>query len=76
MKLWHTIFVVSFITIYGSLSVMFLGTWIYEAAKVLTDTRRQALNRMARAGAVIGATVVATALVGMVIGRGIQVSWP
>lgn len=76
MKLWHSIFILTFIVLYGSLSLVFLGSWIYEAAKVVKDTYRLAPARLERAGALVGATVVATALVGMLIVQGSQVFWP
>ena len=33
MKLWYTVFVLSFITIYGILSAVLLGSWIVRVAK-------------------------------------------
>lgn len=60
----------TFIILYGSLSLVFLASWIYEAAKVVRDTYRLAPARLERAGALVGATVVATALVGILIAQG------
>ncbi len=33
MKLWHTLFIAAFITIYGTLSLVVLGSWVIEKAR-------------------------------------------
>jgi len=33
MKLWHTIFIATFIVIYGTLSLVLLGGWIVESVR-------------------------------------------
>ena len=33
MKLWHTIFIATFILIYGTLSLVLLGGWIVEMVR-------------------------------------------
>jgi hypothetical protein len=78
MKLWHNIFIMSFIVLYGSLSLVILGSWIHEAAEVLRDTYRgsSASHRLRTAGAVIGATVVASVAVGVLIAQGSLRFWP
>lgn len=40
MKLWYTVFVLSFITIYGTLSAVLLGSWIVRVAKNFRETRQ------------------------------------
>jgi hypothetical protein len=40
MKLWYTLFVVSFITVYGTLSVVLLGSWIVRVAKSFRGTHQ------------------------------------
>ncbi|MGH7253741.1 MAG: hypothetical protein ACREIE_08085, partial [Nitrospiraceae bacterium] len=38
MRLWHTIFIATFITIYGTLSLVLLGGWVVERVRVLGDS--------------------------------------
>lgn len=38
MKLWYTMFILTFIILYGSLSVVLLGSWAYETARSLRGT--------------------------------------
>ena len=40
MKLWHTIFILTFIVVYGTLSLALLGSWTYEKARSLRGVRR------------------------------------
>ena len=40
MKLWYTIFISTFIIIYGTLSLALLGGWVVERVKVLRDSHR------------------------------------
>jgi VCBS repeat-containing protein len=40
MRLWHAIFIVTFIILYGTLSVALLGTWVYDMARARKATRR------------------------------------
>jgi hypothetical protein len=39
MKLWYMLFILTFIMLYGSLSIAILGSWAYETAKVLRVRR-------------------------------------
>lgn len=39
MKLWYAMFILSFITIYGSLSLLVLGSLVYEKVRTLRDNR-------------------------------------
>ena len=39
MKLWHTMFILTFIILYGTLSVAILGSWVYEKARALHGRR-------------------------------------
>ncbi|MFQ5915589.1 MAG: hypothetical protein ACE5JS_20655 [Nitrospinota bacterium] len=40
MKLWHTVFILSLIVVYGALSLALLGRWIWRTARSFRDTRR------------------------------------
>lgn len=40
MQLWYTIFIFTFITLYGTLSFALLGSWAYESVRSLRDVRR------------------------------------
>jgi hypothetical protein len=35
MKLWYTMFILTFIVIYGTLSITLLGSWAYERVKAV-----------------------------------------
>jgi len=39
MKLWHTMFILTFIILYGTLSVAILSSWVYEKARALHGRR-------------------------------------
>jgi hypothetical protein len=39
MRLWHSIFIVTFIMLYGTLSLVVLGEWVREKAKALKAAR-------------------------------------
>ncbi len=39
MKLWHTMFILTFIVLYGTLSVAILSSWVYEKARALHGRR-------------------------------------
>lgn len=39
MKLWYTMFILTFIVLYGTLSVAILGSWVYETARGLRVRR-------------------------------------
>ena len=39
MKLWYTLFILTFIVLYGTLSVAILGSWVYETARGLRGRR-------------------------------------
>jgi len=41
MKLWHTLFIAAFITIYGTLSLVVLGGWVVERIRVLRHSLRR-----------------------------------
>lgn len=38
MKLWYTMFIMTFLVVYGTLSVALLGNWAYERVKSLRGT--------------------------------------
>lgn len=38
MKLWYTMFIMTFLVVYGTLSIALLGHWAYERVKVLRGT--------------------------------------
>ena len=40
MKLWHGIFILTFLIFYGTLGMALLGTWAYQAARSLMGTHR------------------------------------
>jgi len=40
MKLWHAMFILTFIMVYGTLSLALLGSWTYESAKSLRNAPR------------------------------------
>jgi hypothetical protein len=40
MKLWYAMFILSFITIYGTLSLLVLGSLVYEKVRTSRDNRR------------------------------------
>lgn len=40
MKVWSTVFVLSFITVYGALSAVLLGSWIVKVAKSFRATHQ------------------------------------
>ena len=40
MKLWHTIFILTFIVVYGTLSLALLGSWTYKRVKSLRNFHR------------------------------------
>ncbi len=35
MKLWYTMFIMTFLMAYGTLSIVLLGNWAYERVKAL-----------------------------------------
>ena len=39
MKLWYTIIILTFLMVYGSLSLALLGNWAYEKVKYLRSAR-------------------------------------
>ncbi|MGH7909772.1 MAG: hypothetical protein ACRENW_07995, partial [Thermodesulfobacteriota bacterium] len=39
MKLWYTMFILTFIILYGTLSVAILSSWVYEKARALHGRR-------------------------------------
>ncbi len=41
MKLWHTLFIAAFITIYGTLSLVVLGSWVVERIRGLRESLRR-----------------------------------
>ncbi len=45
MKLWYTMFILSFIIIYGTLSITLLGSWAYERVKAFRGVRRLPARR-------------------------------
>ncbi|MEC4669042.1 MAG: hypothetical protein VST65_05865 [Nitrospirota bacterium] len=51
MQLWYTIFIFTFITLYGTLSFALLGSWAYESVKSLRDVRRRPARRTSNIGA-------------------------
>ncbi len=44
MKVWYTLFVFSFITVYGTLSAVLLGSWIVRVAKSFRGTHQPPLR--------------------------------
>jgi hypothetical protein len=40
MKLWYAMFILSFIMIYGTLSLVVLGSVVYEKVRTSRDNRR------------------------------------
>jgi hypothetical protein len=40
MKLWHGIFILTFLIFYGTLGMALLGSWMYQAAKSLLGGHR------------------------------------
>jgi hypothetical protein len=49
MKLWYMLFILTFIILYGTLSVAILGSWAYEAARGLR-VRRGSCGRTGEEG--------------------------
>ncbi len=46
MKLWYTIIILTFIMVYGSLSLTLLGNWAYAKAGALRDARRPSTDKL------------------------------
>ena len=40
MKLWQGLFIAVYILLYGTLSLVLLGTWMYETVKSFMETDR------------------------------------
>jgi hypothetical protein len=64
MKLWHTLFISTFVVIYGSLSLLLLGGWVVERVRVLRDSHRRACRWK----------VLPTLLLGFLVGLGSSAS--
>jgi len=47
MKLWHAMFILTFIILYGTLSLVLLGSWAVEKSKALWRSHRAPLRRKA-----------------------------
>jgi hypothetical protein len=46
MKLWYTIIILTFIMVYGSLSLTLLGNWAYAKARALRGARRPSTDKL------------------------------
>ncbi|MFQ6674604.1 MAG: hypothetical protein ACE5GH_07470 [Fidelibacterota bacterium] len=46
MKLWYTMFILTFIMVYGSLSLTLLGSWAYAKARALRGARRPSADNL------------------------------
>ncbi len=46
MKLWYTIIILTFIMVYGSLSLTLSGNWAYAKAGALRDARRPSTDKL------------------------------
>lgn len=51
MQLWYTMFIFTFITVYGTLSFALLGSWAYERVVALRGVRRRPARRTGNIGA-------------------------
>lgn len=45
MKLWYTLFILTFIMVYGALGLGLLGNWAYETARSLRNIRRPSASK-------------------------------
>jgi len=45
MKLWYTMFILTFIILYGTLSVAILGSWVVEKSRALWRSHRAPSRR-------------------------------
>lgn len=45
MNLWHTVFILVFIGLYGTVSAALLGSWAYGRVTLLRNTRRLRVAR-------------------------------
>ncbi len=46
MKLWYTIIILTFIMVYGSLSLALLGSWAYAKERDLRDALRPSTYKL------------------------------
>lgn len=51
MDLLNTMFILTFILIYSTLSLVLLGNWAYERVRVFKEARRQSAPRRGKLGA-------------------------
>lgn len=76
MKLWYSIFIATFVAVYGTLSLALLGSWVHETAKALRDSRRRSPSRAGTAGALMGVTLFVSAAASLLIAQVSQIFWP
>jgi hypothetical protein len=67
MKLWQTLFIGTYVLVYGSVSLVLLGSWIQEVIRDSRVAGRPADELLGRRGALVGATVLASAFIGLCV---------
>lgn len=60
MKLWHSIFIWTFVILYGSLSLAILGSFVRDTAKVLRHPNRPPRHRRGVTGFVLAVLLILT----------------
>lgn len=58
MKLWHTVFILTFIILYGTLSLVLLGSWAVEKSRALWRNHRAPMRRKAMPGLLLVIVIV------------------
>lgn len=67
MKLWHAIMIVSFLLVYGSLSLLLLGSWVGDLVRDFRMGQPSPTGRMAWDPALVGIGLFAGVAVGLLI---------
>lgn len=67
MKLWHAIIIVGFLLVYGSLSVLLLGSWLGDLVREFRTGQPSPTGRMAWDPALVGIALFAGVAVGLLI---------
>jgi hypothetical protein len=65
VKLWHTFFIVTFVLVYGTLSLALVGSLALEAARSFAGATRPAGGRLRKRGSLVGATVLVSMVAGL-----------
>lgn len=67
MKLWHAIMIVVFLLVYGSLSLLLLGSWVGDLVREFRAGQASPTGRMPWDPALVGIGLFAGLAVGLLI---------